>query len=869
MERDEASFTPDPISARAVHSHEPALQRLERQIGWSQLALVWERLWPALLWPSMVVGLFLSLAWFGLWGLLSPGARFAGLVAMATLFLGSLAPLARLSLPSRSEAIDRLDRSGGVDHRPVVTLHDHLPATTQDPVARGLWLAHLRREIDRAAQLSVERPRPDLSRVDPFALRAAMVLVLVVGTVFAGGTAWQRVGQVFRNGTDIVLPPPRIDAWITPPAYTGRPTVFLSFDRAQEEGALRVPTGSALTVRSDRGRGIEVKFNGKALEGDNEVALDSQARAFRSTLVTPGMIDLQRDGLTLRNWRVAIDPDNPPVIAFDGPILKTPQGALRVRYRLEDDYGVASAFAEIKPVIAEKPTRSLGLSPPVAPRPLVEAPEFPLQLVQSRGRTSNPATTRDISEHPWAGGLAQFTLVARDDLGQEGRSQTVLIELPQRRFTKPLARILVEQRRIFSLNAEARDSVALVLDTIVLDPERRIEQTKTYLALRSLYHRLYQARDDDELRAVVEAMWEVALLIEDGDLSPAERALRQAQERLEQALERGATPEELREIMRELRQAMQDLMRELAERALQDRREGRQQPPQTGEERVISQQDLERLMREIENLTRQGRHEEARELMAQLRDLLNALRNARPQLGEDQAGGQEQLLEELGDIVREQQRLLDQTFRERQRSRRQQGEQRPGGQRGEQGQRQPGQGRQPGEGGEPGNEEGLRGLQESQQALRDRLQRFLDQLREGGHEPGKPFGDADGQMGQAEGELGQGRPGEALGPQNKALDNLRRGANQLAREMLGQGEGGPNGDPGGPQARAEGRNSNGDDPLRRNPSPDDLTNDSGIRIPGPDRQRIQEILQDVRKRLADPNRSPLERDYLERLLRPF
>ena len=61
------------------------------------------------------------------------------------------------------------------------------------------------------------------------------------------------------------------------------------------------------------------------------------------------------------------------------------------------------------------------------------------------------------------------------------------------------------------------------------------------------------AESDDALRDVVSYLWQIALGIEDGDLSAAEKRLRQAQQALKEALERGASDEEIDKLMKELR----------------------------------------------------------------------------------------------------------------------------------------------------------------------------------------------------------------------------------------------------------------------------------------------------------------------------
>jgi uncharacterized protein (TIGR02302 family) len=838
--------------------------RLERRVRLSRLALLWEGLWPALLAPGAVAALFLAASFFGLWSL--PQARTLGLPAFALLFVASLWPLARVRPPSRRDALRRLDRLGGVADRPAAALDDRLPASA-DATARALWALHQERELARADALKVERPRPAVARRDPLELRVALALVLLVGAVFAGPQAYDRVAQLFRGPAAVPPIPPRVDAWLTPPAYTGRPPIFLAEGRDAEP--LRVPQGSVLTVRVDRGEGVGVTVGGRALEAEQENAA-AASRLFRETLQGDAAVELAQGGRVTRQWRFAVDPDRAPTIALEGQIQQAPGGALRLRYRAEDDYGVAQALVRFEGLPQPPaPAVTLALRPPLPPRPLYGAPEAPLAFPQARPRSATGQTVRDLTAHPWAGARVRVTLLARDDAGQEGFSETVTIELPQRRFAQPLARAVIEQRRSLALDAEMRERVATALDLLTLEPERRIGSARVYLGLRSAYHRLLLARNDDDLRGVVDALWEVAVLIEDGDLSAAQRALRDAQERLEQAMERGATPEELERLMQELRQALAEVMREMMQQALRDMREGRQpERPQPGE-RTLSQRDLEQMMREMERALREGNRDAARNMMSQLREMLDALRNGRPSM--QGQNGQQQMMDELSDMIREQQRLMDRTFRERQQrqGRQQQGRQGQQGQRGQQGQQ--GQGQQPGEGqeGDGEGDQAMQDLQQGQGNLRDQLRRFMDQLRQGGREPGQ-LGEADGQMGEAQGQLGRRNPGDALGPQSRALDGLRRGAQQLSREMQGDGEGDPNGMPGGGQGQASNqRRPNMNDPLQRGLPPDETTG-SDVRVPDrADRQRAQDILEEVRRRLSDPSRPAIETDYLNRLLRPF
>src|SRR5258707_7299393 len=171
-------------------------------------------------------------------------------------------------------------------------------------------------------------------------------------------------------------------------------------------------------------------------------------------------------------------------------------------------------------------------------------------------------------------------------------------------------------------------------------------------------------------------------------------------------------------------------------------------------------------------------------------------------------------LDELGDMIRKQQQLRDRTFQQGQDQRRdrQRGQREPQGQQGQQGQ----QGDQMGE------------LRENQQALRDQLKKLMEELRKKGFGQGQQgqgemdqLGRAGDAMGDAEGQLGEGNADGAVDSQGRALEALRRGAQNLAQSMQQQGMLGPgaNGQPGrlgrvgapraqheaGPLGRAPGR----------------------------------------------------------------
>ena len=117
-------------------------------------------------------------------------------------------------------------------------------------------------------------------------------------------------------------------------------------------------------------------------------------------------------------------------------------------------------------------------------------------------------------------------------------------------------------------------------------------------------------------------------------------------------------------------------------------------------------------------------------------------------------------------------------------------------------------------------------------------------------------------MGEAGKSLGQADGSQALDQQSNALDALRRGGQDMMKQMQqAMGQEGQTG-PGGRQQ------SGSRDPLgreTRNGGPDDGTQ---TKVPGEiDIQRAREILDAIRKRLGNSLSPQMEKDYLERLLK--
>ncbi|WP_020180804.1 TIGR02302 family protein [Methylopila sp. M107] len=880
----------------------------------ARLALAWEGVWPWIAAATAVVVMFLAVSWFGVWDLLPPYARMAGVLLFAGALVAALAPLMRAAWPDRRAALARVDRESGLAHRPATSLDDRLASVSgEDPMTRALWAAHRARAEAAAKGLKAGAPSPKLAARDPYALRFLLGLIAVAAFAVAGSDRGERVLAAFdwtSPAADTV--PARVDAWVAPPGYTGRPPIFLTARAGgaaespkPDSGAAAIPDGggaepirapqnATLVVRGSGGP-VEVSVSGAAEEQKSEAKLPEGVveRKFKlvgdaeATIVSPGAPD--------RRWVFSVIPDQPPSIELAGPLKLNARGTATIPYEIKDDYGVAAAEARfrLKPSAAALPPVALKNpkpAPAAAPaRPLYEAPKVALGLPRAKARDGKAEAPLDTMEHPFAGAEATMTLVARDDAGQEGVSKPLEMRLPAREFTKPLARALVEQRRTLALDAGAKQKVLQGLRALAMFPEQFTPKAGQYLGLTTAYRRLEIAGTDDELRGAADYLWEIALRIEDGDLPEAERDLRAAEEALRKALENGASEEEIKKLTQDLRAALEKFMKEMAE---QQRQNGNQQQAQKGQKgaKEIRPQDLRNMIDKMEKLAQSGAKDAAKQALADLKNMLDNLKNAKPQASDPNQQAQQQQMDKLQEMIREQSKLRDQTFQQYRQNERQQRNQRGKPQQGQEGEqklkelaerqeqlrqqldqmmKQQGERQEQAEGQQGQQQEQQDGEKQEGRQRRpggDRGQGEKESQGEGDQPGQNALGEAGKSMGQAKGALGQGQTGEALDQQQKALEQLRKGAQAMA-EQQGQGQPGQQGQDGQQGAR-NGEEGRDDDPLgrpvRRRESDGDTT-----KVPGEiDAQRARRVIEELRKRLGEADRPRDELDYLERLLTP-
>ena len=274
----------------------------------------------------------------------------------------------------------------------------------------------------------------------------------------------------------------------------------------------------------------------------------------------------------------------------------------------------------------------------------------------------------------------------------------------------------------------------------------------------------------------------------------------------------------------------------------------------------MTPQDLEQMLRNLENMARSGNRDMAQQMLSQLRDLLDRLQSGRmADQGQSQRFGQ--MMDEFGNIIGRQQQLLDDTFGQQ----RQQGQQGQRGQRGQQGQQgQKGQRGQQGQQGEGQGKARATATSWAASAIASAscatcwagcsaaCASSVSMRPDSSAALARPWSGPSGLCATAISTAPRRRKA-------RALEQLRQGAREMAQQMLNQ-----------MPSRFGLNDNNGElDPMGRPPQRTDGP-DPGIGVKVPDQidvQRAREILEELRRRLGEPTRPPIELEYLERLLK--
>ena len=793
------------------------LDRSERYIAVARVSLWWERVWPAL-WPaSGIVGLFAAAALFDLFAKIPASLHLIVLlvdIGFAGYFL--FRNFRDFRAPDWQESARRVERDSTLAHRPITERHDKLAAGTGDPLAEALWRVHMKRLLAAIHRLRLRLPQPGLPARDPYALRYVVLLLFVAGIVMAGPDWARRLIAGFTPDSNSSDSAALLDAWITPPAYTGVAPIYLEHTG---DRIIAVPAGSQLVMRVHEASSKPNVSLSPTPDGGTPNftgAADEYGTSMR--LATDEYVRVQDGGRVLGRWHIKAIPDLPPVIAFAEPPSKTERNALKIAFTAGDDYGVMSARALITPVRANG-RKTIAVDLPLA----------------SSSKTVTQTVYSDQTENPLAGLDVDIVLEAKDGAGQTGRSKPARFKLPARVFTNPLARALIEQRQNLALG---NDNAVPKVERL---RSRRSRSRRTASIARSgrrlsrdphgLSGNCAAERGQENVEQVEALLWQIASGIEQGGLLNAAQQLRQLQQMLSEALAQGAPQDVIDALLQRYRDALARYLKILAENAQPSNGTA---PPNA---KTVSAEDFEKLLKAIQQLAQTGSRDQAQQLLAMMQSLIENMHMAQGGSGKGDTPGDKALsdaIQGLSDLTGRQRSLLDKTFREKMGA------------------------------GDP-KDGGAKGLAQQQGKLHDDLNKVLKGLGDQKIPAPDNLGQAGHDMGSAQSQLGSGTLDGAGDAQKNALDDMRKAADALAKSLMEQkGQGQNQGE------SHQGKSHQGEDPLGRAAGGTGPDLGGGVKIPDQSElQRARSILQELRKRAAERGRPQQELDYIDRLLKEF
>jgi hypothetical protein len=868
--------------------HEIAIAQLARELARARHAIALERFVPTVFPAALLI-----LAWaaFGLFGgqdRLAPLiASLATIAVLAVLVWLGLRAARAWSAPTRQDARARLLHDAGLDPGALDALEDQ--PSRLDPMSLALW-EHQQGRARDAAMRAVAAPAVwGVKKIDRFRLRYVAIAAVAAGLLFAGLSAPDRLTRAFIPDPGPLLGdgPMEIEAWVAPAAYTNAAPVSLSERIGQR---VVTPPSVEVTVRVTGPVGApKLKFDGRGGHRETEFkkAADGAYEA-HMTLPSAGSLRVVRFQTKAR-WQIDPVADKPPTASFE-TAPKIEKDKLVFKWKAADDFGVREIVLRATPV--DPPPGLIGAAPV----------DTPLEGPQTDPKEADGDVSIDLAAHPYAGMKVNLRVVALDALGQEGASTVAPIGLPEKIFLQPLARAAIEirkaimhERRAYAPAPKLAKSQtppllygydtlfgthADVIQTDEFDP--RIERAPRaihragkmidaltfapgdgyfrdlavfggFKAARAV---LNQAREVENTTEAAGILWETALRAEYGDSADARRALNEAQKQLAEALARNAPQDEIKRLTDAVRQAMQNYIQSLmaeAQRNGQQNKQQSQEDSQQQERTQLSQNDLEAMMKEIERLSAEGKTAEAQKLLEKLQQLLSNLEvqmaqgqqgQGQPMPGQGQNGqGNPDLnssVEGLSETMGKQRSLRDQT------------------------QQQEGKNGQPGQGQGKNGDQSAEQLAQRQGQLRQALNQAQRDAQRGGSQQNGDLDRADEAMGKAEQALRRGDLGGARAEQDRALREMRAGADRLAQQSLRDKE-----NPGQDNQQSQTGQNQRRDPLGRAVGAID-TDGRDVAVPDViNRERVRDILDELRRRAQDPNRSETERDYLQRLLDRF
>lgn len=678
--------------------------------------LSWEYLAPIFAIALLCVVLFFIGSFSGLWQRIGDPWRLIALilclVLIARAIWKSVNDFSQGRGPTRAKALRRIETDNQFFHRPFDTITDTKASVGSASPSFDINAEQWQQHVTKAeAQVRTAKPsilRPSLAPIDRFHLRFLLPICLIAAGFFGLGDLYERsrasVLPMWQSG--MAAKNVTYEAWIDPPAYTGRPPRYFKTNNQAS-----APDGSEFVVRVS-GIRTAPRLVVKSAEG---LAAIGRTKRITATRLGPQSFEIRTKLLTKPHsnatqyrasitvgrsqqiWDLNIGDDSLPTIDFKDPPTANKRDRLIFTYSAQDDFGLASIALSVRlknNTSEHDGTDTITLRPPR---------QFAKEI-------SDEPASLDLTKHQWAGKEVIGVLIATDGKGQSAKSEPVEFIIPDKIFIEPLAKAVAEQRALMlaakdiayqPLAARAPLNTASLQNKplySVYEPERTIlrapssvqrtadlieivtdqpvgifDDPSVYMGLRHIYRQIKTAKQSADLNGIPENLWKIALRAEFGLLGDALADMQKAERALNNAMARHAPQREIDALFDRYNVAVDRYMEELFKKAIEEAKKKGKQGDKNGPEGGGNMQsdEIQKLLDAIEEANRLGDTVAARKALAQLAQLLERLKM---QIDPNASGGgregpndqgmseeMQKALEELNEILGDQRKLRDDT----------------------------------------------------------------------------------------------------------------------------------------------------------------------------------------------------------------
>ncbi len=666
-----------------------------RLVARARIRLFWETYAPTFAPATVAIGAFSIGAGLGVWQWIGDPVRLIALAVTLYFVVRSILRALKLRIPSYSDARRRVETDSGQAHRPLDVLDDR-PALSAD-----VWPAHQKAALRQAEGLKAATRRPTVSKIDTYYLRFAIPALLLGVGVYMAGFTFERLRTAVTPTWQSSIRSSQItyEAWIDPPAYTGRPPIYF------KDGAdIAVPAGSEFVARLS---GVKNAPRPRLVQGWRSKFLTPKrigAKSFEIRETIDDTSDIQfRVGLSRRGFALNVGPDSPPSVEVLDEIKVDKRDRLTLAYGLIDDFGVETLELEMS--LMRDDTDLDTAFDDISVRADIPLPG------SRQTKVERAKAALDLSKTRYAGQKVIGRLVATDGSGQTGVSDPVWFTVPDKIFVEPLAKAVAEQRTLVMAglddayaplptpewipsDGDRTENLApwneyqprqhwnrspadiqratLLIEAITDEPAGLFKDPAVFMGLRHARSQMRHAESLDDLRGLPENLWKIALRAEFGILGTTLEEMREAEAALREGIARRASKREVDTLFERYNLAVdaytEELRRKAQEEGTDDEGGGGGGSPPMG-----SMDEIQALMKAIEEANAAGDTEGARIALEQLSELLE---NMKIQLskggggggGGDPSGGdmseeEQKQLEDLADLTGKQRDLQDETDR--------------------------------------------------------------------------------------------------------------------------------------------------------------------------------------------------------------